>query len=167
MIGSVNCDVTGSLWCHQKAVSCLGWDKSISDTWLQSRTPGCTRQTYLNHVNTYVSKTASLYRNCSCYLVLAFLCILRSLFSVSCGHFFSEDYLKRHPPHSWQVRARHKMSHHMVSVGYSELNDESKKMRVLTGQLKGLVYWDWQHIEIDNIIRFVQVLLCFMSDWYD
>ena len=26
LIGSVNCDVTGPLLCHQKAVSCLGWD---------------------------------------------------------------------------------------------------------------------------------------------
>ena len=30
LIGSVNCDVTGPLWRHQKAVSCLCWDKSIS-----------------------------------------------------------------------------------------------------------------------------------------
>ena len=44
LIGSVNCDVTGPLWRHQKAVSCLGWDKSISDTRRSSRTPGCTRQ---------------------------------------------------------------------------------------------------------------------------
>ena len=44
LIGSVNCDVTGPLWRHQKAVSCLGWDKSISDTRRLSRTPGCTRQ---------------------------------------------------------------------------------------------------------------------------
>ena len=39
---SVNCDVTGLLWRHQKAVSCLGWDKPISDTRRLSRTPGCT-----------------------------------------------------------------------------------------------------------------------------
>ena len=32
LTGSVNCDVTGQLWRHQKAVSCLGWDESISDT---------------------------------------------------------------------------------------------------------------------------------------
>ena len=44
LIGSANCDVTGQLWRHQKAVSCLGWDKSISDTWCLSRTPGCMRQ---------------------------------------------------------------------------------------------------------------------------
>ena len=42
--GSVNCDVTGPLWCHQKAVSCLGWDKSISDTQCLSCTPRCMRQ---------------------------------------------------------------------------------------------------------------------------
>ena len=29
LIRSVDCDVTGSLWCHQKAVLCLDWDKSI------------------------------------------------------------------------------------------------------------------------------------------
>ena len=29
---SLNCGVIGPLWRHQKAVSCLGWDKSISDT---------------------------------------------------------------------------------------------------------------------------------------
>ena len=39
----VNCDVTGSLRRHQKAVSCLGWDKSISETRSLSRSPGCTR----------------------------------------------------------------------------------------------------------------------------
>ena len=37
-------DVTCPLWRHQKAVSCLGWDKSISDTRPLSRTPGSTRQ---------------------------------------------------------------------------------------------------------------------------
>ena len=42
--GSVNCDFTGPLWCHQKAVSCLGWDKSISDTRGLSCTPRCMRQ---------------------------------------------------------------------------------------------------------------------------
>ena len=49
LIGSVNCDVTGPLWRHQKAVSCLGWDKSISDTLRLSRIPGCTRQLYQYH----------------------------------------------------------------------------------------------------------------------
>ena len=44
LIGSLNCDVTGPLWRHQNAVSCLGWDKSISDTRRLSRTPRCTRQ---------------------------------------------------------------------------------------------------------------------------
>ena len=39
----MNCDVTGPLWRHQKAVSCLGWDKSISDTWRLTHTPRCTR----------------------------------------------------------------------------------------------------------------------------
>ena len=47
---SVNCDVTGPLWRHQKAVSCLGWDKSISDTRRLSRTPGCMRQDDLTTV---------------------------------------------------------------------------------------------------------------------
>ena len=49
LIGSVNCDVTGPLRRHQKAVSCLGWDKSISDTRRLSRTAGCTRQIDLRH----------------------------------------------------------------------------------------------------------------------
>ena len=49
LIGSVNCDVTGPLWRHQKAVSCLGWDKSISDTRGLSQTPGCMRQIDLRH----------------------------------------------------------------------------------------------------------------------
>ena len=31
LIRSVDCEVTGPLWRHQKAVSCLGLDKSISD----------------------------------------------------------------------------------------------------------------------------------------
>ena len=44
LIGSVNCDVTGPLWRNQKAVSCLGWHKSISDTRHLSHTPECTRQ---------------------------------------------------------------------------------------------------------------------------
>ena len=48
LIGSVNCDVTGPLWRHQKAVSCLGWDKSISDTRRLSRTPRCTRQVIIS-----------------------------------------------------------------------------------------------------------------------
>ena len=39
LIGSVNCHVIGQLWRHQKAVSFLGWDKSISDTRRLSRTP--------------------------------------------------------------------------------------------------------------------------------
>ena len=43
-------DVTGPLWRHQKAVSCLGWDKSISDTRRLSRTPGFTRQDGLTSV---------------------------------------------------------------------------------------------------------------------
>ena len=44
---------------HQKAVSCLDWDKSISDTRRLSRTPGCTRQDGLTHGNPYTGKTAS------------------------------------------------------------------------------------------------------------
>ena len=44
LIGSVNCNVTGPLWRHQNAVSCIGMDKSISDTRRLCRTPGCTRQ---------------------------------------------------------------------------------------------------------------------------
>ena len=52
LIGSVNCDVTGPLWRHQKAVSCLGWDKSISDTRRLSRTPRCTRQNDSRHGGT-------------------------------------------------------------------------------------------------------------------
>ena len=48
LIGPVDCDVTGPLWRHQKAVSCLGGVKSISDTRRLSRTPGCARQ--VNHV---------------------------------------------------------------------------------------------------------------------
>ena len=43
-------DVTGPLWRHQKAVSCLGWDKSISDTRRFSRTLGSTRQDGLTSV---------------------------------------------------------------------------------------------------------------------
>ena len=50
LFASVNCDVTGPLWRHQKAVSCLGWDKSISDTRRLSRTPWCTRQDDLTTV---------------------------------------------------------------------------------------------------------------------
>ena len=69
LIGSVNCDVTGPLWRHQKAVSCLGWDKSISDTRRLSHTPGCTRQddlttvrlSYLHNGISYTGKMTSLY----------------------------------------------------------------------------------------------------------
>ena len=32
LIRSVDYDVSGPLWCHQKAVSCIGWDKSLSHT---------------------------------------------------------------------------------------------------------------------------------------
>ena len=43
-IRSVDCDATGRLWRHQKAVSYIGWDKSFSDPRCLSRTPTCTRQ---------------------------------------------------------------------------------------------------------------------------
>ena len=52
----------------KKAVSCLGWDKSISDTPRLSRTPGCTRQDGLMTVlpltweSPYLEKTASILR---------------------------------------------------------------------------------------------------------
>ena len=44
LVRSVDCDVTGTLWGHQKAVSCRGWDKLISETQRLSLTPGCTKQ---------------------------------------------------------------------------------------------------------------------------
>ena len=43
---SINCDVNGPLWRHQKAVPCLSWDQSISNPRRLSRTPWCTRQRY-------------------------------------------------------------------------------------------------------------------------
>ena len=46
LIGSVDCDVTVPLWRHQDAVSCLGWDKSISDSRGLSSKPRCTRHEY-------------------------------------------------------------------------------------------------------------------------
>ena len=46
IIWSVNCDVTGPLWHQQKAVPCLGWDESISNTRRLSRTTGCARRSH-------------------------------------------------------------------------------------------------------------------------
>ena len=61
LIGSVNCHVIGQLWRHQKAVSFLGWDKSISDTRRLSRTPGW-RMSRNNHRNLWIEWCVSSWR---------------------------------------------------------------------------------------------------------